>query len=480
MAYTRRFLTNYFVLVAGDLGSRIMAFYAMVHIARVLGKDLFGILGFAAAFTAYFEIIARQGLDLWGIQEVAREPSAAKHHADTLIGLRLATSTIAFGLMSLIAWQLLKPIELKMLVILSGLMFFTAAVSPQWVFQAKEEMKFAAAARILSTLIFAILVLSLLGSAGQILYVPIFQFCSEAVAVIWLLLVFARRYGFPRPSFDFRTWGQILRLSVQTAVEGVFGVLLFNFDMLMLGFWRPAHEVGEYSAAYKFINFFSSFAFLYGATLLPLIARNRGNPAVLRQVSGTSLKYTLLLVMPFAAGGTFLARDTMDLIFGSQFAASAGALAILIWVIPMVACRVVFRNTLLSHGLQRDLLWCAGCAAAINACLNLILIPGYSYIGSAAAMVITEAVLLLLVHRQVARKVVRISLLAGFWRPALACIPMVMLLSWSGSASLVTRIAAGAFVYIAAAWIVGAYSLSEIRAAIKLQAGRPEKSSPAP
>lgn len=480
MAYARRFLANYSILVAGDLISRITAFVAMVHIARVLGKDLFGLLGLAAAFTAYFEIIARQGLDTWGIQEVARKPSAARNYADTLLGLRLTTSSVAFGILSLVAWQLRRPTELKILLVLNGLMFFTAAVSPQWIFQAKEEMELSAAARIVSTLIFAALVLVLLHSAERYLFVPIFQFCSEIVAVIGLLLLFGRRFGFPRPSFDFHGWGKILRGSVPMALEGAVGVVLFNFDMLVLGFWRPAYEAGEYSAAYKFINFFSAFAFLFGANLLPLISRSRGNPAGLRQVSNTSLKYALLLGMPLAAGVTVLARDAVELIFGREFAKSAGALAILIWVIPLVASRVVFRNTLLSHGLQRNLLWCTCGAAAVNAGLNLILIPHYSYIGSAAAMVITETILLVLVHTQVRRKVVCIPLLSNLWRPSLACLPMVMVLLWLRSGSIIARSAAGAIVYLAAAWTVKGYSLGEIRRAVTLQASPSEKDPLAP
>jgi hypothetical protein len=44
-------------------------------------------------------------------------------------------------------------------------------------------MKFVATARILSTLIFAILIMSLLTAPGRFFCVPVFQFCSEALAV---------------------------------------------------------------------------------------------------------------------------------------------------------------------------------------------------------------------------------------------------------------------------------------------------------
>ena len=95
-----------------------------------------------------------------------------------------------------------------------------------------------------------------------------------------------------------------------------------------------------------------------------------------------------------------LAHDLVTSIFGRQFSAAATGLQILIWILPLVTCRVVFRNALLSHGFQKDLLWCTFLATALNAGLNLILIPPYTYLGSAVAMVISEGLLLFLLPRR--------------------------------------------------------------------------------
>jgi O-antigen/teichoic acid export membrane protein len=280
------------------------------------------------------------------------------------------------------------------------------------------------------------------------------------------LWFFRKRYGLPRPDFDFGQWGEVLRASLPMAMEGAFGVLLFNFDMVMLGFWRPASEVGEYSAAYKFINFASAFVFLYGTNLLPILSRCRGNPVELRNVAEKSLRFTLLLVLPLAVGGMVVGQDLVNLIYGDRFSAAARALQILIWVIPLVGCRVVFRNTLLSHGYQKNLLWSTFVAAAINCVLNLLLIPKYSYLGSAAAMVIAEGILLILVSRQVAQRVTPLALAPYFWRPGFACIVMVLLLGWCQEWALMARLAAACLVYLVTAWLARAFTISEIRVAL--------------
>jgi O-antigen/teichoic acid export membrane protein len=467
MAFARKFLANYTVLLTGDLIGRFLAFWAMIHIAGVLGKNLFGTLSFATAFTAYFELMARQGLDTYGIQAVAREPARVRQYAATLLGLRLTASVAAFLVLSVAVWSLNQPHELKILILLSGLMFFTSALSAQWIFQAFEEMKYAAVARTLSTLIFALLVLVFLRRPGQLYYIPLFQFSSEAVVVLWLSIEYCRRHGLPRPDFDFKAWGKILRQSMPIALEGVFGVILFNFDILMLGLWRPASEVGEYSSAYKMFNLSSSFVILYATNLLPLISKNSDNLAILQRVVHTLFKYTFLVAIPLAAGGTLLAGDLITLLFGSQFSPAGRALQILIWVVPLMTCRVVLWNTLLSRGFQRILLQCTAYSAAVNAVLNLLLIRRYSYLGSSVAMVAAEGVLLILMYRQVAGKVIRLPLALHLWKPALACIPMVLLVVWLQPAGLWIRMAAGTSIYLIAAWMLGAWKMEDLRAFIR-------------
>jgi hypothetical protein len=81
------------------------------------------------------------------------------------------------------------------------------------------------------------------------------------------------------------------------------------------------------------------------------------------------------------------------------------------------------------------------------ACLNLPLIPRNTYIGSAVAMVVSEGALLFLLYAQVVPKVVPIPVLLHFWKPALACIPMIVFLDRCGIWSLLGRIPAGGVIY---------------------------------
>ncbi len=459
---TRKFLANYTILVAGDLASKFLLFWASVRMAHVLGTDLFGEIAFAAAFTAYFSLLISQGLGTYGLQEVARQPSRIGHFVGSILALRLCASLIAGATLGMTVLLLQKPSELKILLLLYGLLFFTSAFGLSWTFQALEQMKSVAIGSVITQLAFAAGVLIFLKRPGQVAWIPVFQFGGELLSTLFLIFLYNRQFGSIRLQFDLRVWSAMWKESLPIGLAAALTMVLYNFDIVLMGFLQVPAEVGQYSAAYKFINFFAALLMLYSINLFPSVSRCRADLGGLIIISDRSLKYTMALSIPLAAGGMLVARPLMELVFGPLFSRGAGALQILFWIIPIMASRAVYRATLLSHGFQRDFLWIALFAAGLNTGLNLVLIPRYSFIGAAATSLIGELLILFMVFKCVEKKVVRLSLGPHLWRPAVACIPMVLYLLWYEGGSLPLLIGGGFAVYMAAAWAVGAINPREI------------------
>jgi len=458
----RRFLANFTILVAGDLGAKLLLFWATVRMAHVLGTERFGEVAFAAAFAAYFLLLIGQGLGIYGTQELARNPARVREFAGRILTLRLAAGMVAAIALALVVWLLKKPPEVKLLLLYYGLLFFPAAMALNWVFQAFEQMKVVATAIFLTQLVFAVCVLTFLDSAAQFTWIPIFQFAGEAAAVLFLLYCYVRQFGAIRLSFSLQDWWGMLRESLPIGISVALGMVLYNFDVVLMGFMKPPAEVGQYSAAYRYISFFATFLALYSTNLFPTVSRCRNDPSMLRRISDRSLKYTLALSIPLAAGGTLVARPLMEMVFGPQFSGGAAALRILLWIIPIMASRTVYRSTMLSHGLQKDYLWIVLSAAVANTVLNLLLIPRYSYLGAASTTLICELLVLVLAYETVARKVVRLALVPHVWRPFAACIPMGAFLLWNQGSHLVPLIAGGFAIYVISAWAVRAINPRDV------------------
>jgi O-antigen/teichoic acid export membrane protein len=338
------------------------------------------------------------------------------------------------------------------------------------VFQAFDEMKSVAAATFLTQLGFAACVLVFLNRPDQFILVPVFQTAGEAAATLFLLYCYFRRFGPLRLEFNLRDAWQMLRVSFPIGCSAALGTVLYNFDTVLLGFMKTPAEVGQYSAAYKFVNFFYAFLALYGTNLFPTVSRCRFDPSLLRRISDQSLRYTLALTIPLAAGGMILAHPLMQAFFGPEFSGGAAALRILLWVIPVMAGRTVYRSTMLSHGLQNDYLWIALTAAVFNTVLNLLLIPQYGYVGAAAATLFCELLVLALAYHAVARKVVRLAVARHLWRPCAACIPMAAFLLWNQGRHLVLLVSGGFLAYTAFAWAVRAIDPRDVWQAVRRQA----------
>ncbi|MFI5176226.1 MAG: oligosaccharide flippase family protein, partial [Terriglobia bacterium] len=235
MGQARSFLVNFSFLAAGDLAAKALAFWAFAHIARVVGTELFGDLAFAVAFTLYFGLIVSQGLDIYGIQELARDRSRVAVYTANILGLRLVSSLVATTALLITVSLLSKPIPVKTLVLLYGLTLISSVFSLQWVFQAFEKMKFVAAANVLGQLVFSALALIFLQRASQFLWIPVFQVTGEIVSTLFLLFHFRRDFGPVRFNFNLRAWSGILKDSIPMGLSSVFTLIMINFDMVLLG-----------------------------------------------------------------------------------------------------------------------------------------------------------------------------------------------------------------------------------------------------
>jgi O-antigen/teichoic acid export membrane protein len=128
-----------------------------------------------------------------------------------------------------------------------------------------------------------------------------------------------------------------------------------------------------------------------------------------------------------AVGITLLADKIILLIYGPNYQNSIIALQILSWDVLLVFLLGCISFLLVSINRQHQMALLAGCTALINIILNLILIPTYSYVGSAFATIAAESFLLvayiylsgryfhlLPLHRIIIKPIIACSLMGVF------------------------------------------------------------------
>ena len=204
----------------------------------------------------------------------------------------------------------------------------------------------------------------------------------------------------PRPRFERRIWYELLAHGVPLGLRAFFAWLLWQSDILILGTFRSAGEVGWYAAAYQLLR---------GVRIIPNVLCNPLGPAISQVYGGRgiegalllfrrTLKYLVVLAVPIAFYSTVLSKPIINLLYGTQYAASTPAFQILIWATLFIFAEQA-GYTLLDNVDRRGFtVWVFGIALTVNVGLNFILIPQYGYMAAAISTVISEGIAFLMLY----------------------------------------------------------------------------------
>jgi O-antigen/teichoic acid export membrane protein len=184
---------------------------------------------------------------------------------------------------------------------------------------------------------------------------------------------------------------KLFGFSAPLMISAVMSILLTRTDTLMLGYFQPSRIVGIYNAAFPLaqalIIVLSAFGYLY----LPLISRlDRSNERdEIERVYELTTKWIYIVTFPAFALLVAFPNEIIAIVFGAQYAVDPFLLRILAIGFFTDAAAGRNRETLTSLGFPRTILLINGLAFVVNATLNLMWIPEYSYRGAAVASVIS-------------------------------------------------------------------------------------------
>src|SRR5262249_30232828 len=148
-------------------------------LARRLGPDGFGVVGFATAICGYLLIAINSGLHDIGTREVARTPDRAVAIYSSVATTRLLLAILGVLLLAGLSSLLPKPVSTKLVVLLSGLSFFSFAIDPSWVFKGMERPLLAGFGQVLGQAVYAVGVVVAIWSTRDVIFVPVVQFGGE-------------------------------------------------------------------------------------------------------------------------------------------------------------------------------------------------------------------------------------------------------------------------------------------------------------
>ena len=434
-------------LFAGEATSRVFGFLTTAVLARRLGLDGFGQIGFAAAVMAYGVVFTDFGLVTVGTRSVARDSSRAQDLVGNLAPLRLLFGLGAAAATVLIALVLPKPVTVKLLLVLYAGAVVVQSVMLEWVFIGAEKLGFVSLPRVVTNCAYFALVLTLVRSPANVLLVPVAFSTATLLGALVLFLAYVPRFGVPKFRFSTGAWRELVRSAWPVGAASLLTQVHVNLGLILLGLAATFQQTGVYNSAYRLVFFLMTLDRVFYTVFFPVVSRLlKDQPGRLAELVGTAFRVVLALSIPFCVGAFMLARPILELVFSTEYANAFPVLRILVWFLPLSMFNSLAGYTLLAAGSERQFLRNTAIGVGAAVVFNVVAIPLAGSTGAALAIVAGEATLLALMGRGLL-KMVGPRLGLRTLAPLVAAAAMAVVVYLLRGMSLVGCIGFGALTY---------------------------------
>ncbi len=471
-----------------SLGARAVHMAASGLLVLVLTRFLltpaqYGLLGSALAVFGVAGLFA----DLGTSKSAARYVTDYREHDSGQVPyvlraalryriIAIVVVTGAFTLFSGTIARLINQPELAPLMVFGGtyIACYSLSTFAVVVFQGFNRVAWSAVTRAtgsVSLLLFVVIGVVVVGGASGALlgYVV-----SYAVATVVGFAVLYWKFYAPIDEDDDTEEGlsrRVLGYSIPLTVTQGANVLDKRIDTILVGAIVGPVAVSSYYLAKNIATFLQAPAASLGFTISPTYGEQKADDARAAAASlyETTLRHTLLLYVPAAAGLVLVAGPAVRQVFGAKYAGTIPVVQVFSGYVVLSAVSLITSDALDYLGRARERAWAKGATSAANFVLNLVLIPAFGAVGAAWATVATFSVYvvvnLIVVHHELELPVSRLFRHAVFVLAITFAMSAVVYLSLpfaSGPVSLAGVVLLGGAVWAGLAMMSGLLDIGRV------------------
>ena len=383
-------------LLISQIIASVCGFVWTILMARYLGVERYGILGFAVSITGILGVIDDLGISTHIVRHIATNYESAPKYLGNAIPLKLIFSSIKV-IISFIILIILKTNEFTITI---TLLFSIEMIIKSYIylmngtFQAFENGKYQGIGNtLMNTTTFIFILLSIYTDLG-LLGITFSYILANLLTLIYEYYVLNKKLVKPKFELDTEFCKKITLLSIPFAVTGVLYSIYYSIDIVMLTNLIGDYATGIYNATYKLISVLTLFYSVYTAVIFPVMSKFYKNDKKLLVISfEKSVKYLMLVMTPLAIGIMFYSLDIIQLIYGHQYDAAASVLSILIWTLCFLFVSGAANTLLNASHKELTVTKIYAIAAVFNIILNFIMIPYFSYNGAAITTVLSDVLI---------------------------------------------------------------------------------------
>lgn len=410
----RRLIQNFTSLSILQIANYLFPLIVLPYVVRVLGPAKYGLINFAAAFIAYFNLISDYGFSLSGTKEISLirdDKEKLSKTFSTIITIKFLLSIFSFLIFIVIVYFIPFFKNNWEVYVLSYGFVIGGVLFPSWFYQGMEQMKYITIIQVLIRSIVTVLIFILIKEESDYLLLVLLNSTAQILIGIAGLVVAGIKFKikFRLPSFA------EIKIQLKSGWNIFQSMIAINIyttsNTFILGLFASEAIVGYYSAADKIRMAFQGIQSVIAQTVFPYV-----NSLARESYEKFILFIKRLLKLEFAVGFSIslilfiFSPQLTELFLGEKFAASGELLRIISALPLLISLSNVFGiQIMLPLGYDKSFNLIISLSALLHIILLLVLVPKHFAVGTSVAVVITEFVVTLLTYLFVMRKKILIK-----------------------------------------------------------------------
>jgi O-antigen/teichoic acid export membrane protein len=396
----KKSIWNTIVQIGGKGITVLISLLTTGIITRKLGVTNYGYFILITSLFVFLDALSDFGEKTIGIREVAK----GKRVMGNLLRLKLITTGLSWilGLAAIWIWNGFAGIRVEATIALSMVWLTSLFGIGEILFQSKLMME----KKVLVDVLFPLLFLTAIvawGGPVNLMWVFVVYLVARIISMVpgWLMIRKYKEISEELNPSALRAApldkGALNKLWQETWPMGIFLIMFAAYDRvvdsMLIQHFIGANQVAFYGLAYKVYGVLIQPAYFYVNSIFPIMSSNQKGK---RRIFMISLGLIAVGMVGIIGGVTILAPWMINILAGSEYAASATVLRILVWGCAFTYFGHLIGFTLIARGGQKKMLTVGIIGLIFNVIANLILIPRQGMYGAAKVTVATEAVDLIL------------------------------------------------------------------------------------
>ena len=378
-----------------SLSTIVFPLITFPYVCRTIGVVVNGRLAFSNSVITYFSMFATLGLTTYGIKACARVRDDKKKLSATvkeLLSINLFTTLITIVALIVSILVIDEFNRNAGFLLIYSINMILSVVGLNWFFTALEQYDYITIRSIIFKVISIILMFIFVHNPkDSYIYACITVFANAGSNVC--NIVYSRRF------IDYRTKveniKQHLKPTLTFFATTLASNIYSNLDTIMLGFIKGDYEVGIYFAATKIKVVLITLVVSVGNVLMPRMSYYvaKQDKVAFNKTLKKSYAYLISLALPVAVFFMIMAKSSVLLLSGEDYAAAAIPMIILMPILVTTCIsNITGLQILIPLGKEKKYMIAVMIGALVDLILNFILMKPFGAVGAAIATLIAECI----------------------------------------------------------------------------------------